>query len=100
MQADVARITAIWNEARTRFGSKTSLPFLYGDFSAADGMYAPVVTRFETYAIAVDATSRAYMNAVLAHPAYQAWLIAAAAEPWVLVQNEGETPIEDLRAKR
>ena len=100
VQADVARVTAIWNEARAKFADRSSGPFLYGDFSAADGMYAPVVTRLRTYSIAVDPVSQAYVDAVLAHPAYKAWLAAAAAEPWVLAQNETESVIEDLRAKR
>ena len=100
VQADVARITSIWTEARTKFADKAAGPFLYGAFSAADGMYAPVVTRLQTYSIAVDPSSRTYMDAVLSDPAYREWLAAAAQEPWVLQQNEGDTPIEDLRAKR
>ncbi len=100
VQVNVSRIAAIWNEARATFGASTSGPFLYGAFSAADGMYAPVVSRFHTYSIAVDPISQAYMDAVRAHPAYQAWVNEAAAEPWVLAQNETETVTEDLRAKR
>jgi glutathione S-transferase len=100
VQANVARIAAIWTEARMKFGAKAGGPFLYGAFSAADGMYAPVVSRFTTYGIAVDPISQAYIEAVRAHPAYQAWVNEAAAEPWVLAQNEAETVIEDLRAKR
>ena len=99
VQADVARITAIWNEARTQFADQAAGPFLYGAFSAADGMYTPVVSRFHTYSIAVDAVSQRYMDAVLAHPAYRGWLTEAAAEPWVLDQNDGQIPIEDLRRK-
>jgi glutathione S-transferase len=87
------------NEARAKFGASAGGPFLYGEFSAADGMYAPVVSRFYTYGIKVDALSQAYMDAMRAHPAYQAWVAEAAAEPWVLAQNETETVIEDLRAK-
>jgi glutathione S-transferase len=60
-------------------------------------MYAPVATRLRTYSIAVDPVAQTYIDAVLAHPAYQAWLTAAVAEPWIVPQNEGETPIEDLR---
>ena len=100
VQANVNRISEIWNEARAKFGSKSGGPFLYGDFSAADGMYAPVVSRFHTYSIEVDAVCQSYMDAVQAHPAYEQWLAEAAAEPWVLAQNESETLIEDLRAKR
>ena len=88
-------------EARHRFGGTASGgaagPFLYGAFSAADAMYAPVVTRLHTYSIVVDAVSQAYIDAVLAHPAYKAWLAGAAAEPWFLTDND-EQVIEDLRA--
>jgi glutathione S-transferase len=93
---NVARITGIWREARSRFG--VGGPFLYGDFSAADAMFAPVVTRFETYAIAVDPVSRAYMDAVLAHAAYAKWLEAALNEPWIVVHDESDEPaIANLR---
>ncbi len=95
---DVARITALWREARDKFGAKTGKLFLYGDFTAADGMYAPVVTRLHSYAIAVDPVSQAYVDAVLAHPAYAAWLAGAKAEPWFLDNSEAaETIIDDLR---
>jgi glutathione S-transferase len=100
--ADAARICAIWNEARQRFGARATGgaagPFLYGAFSAADGMYAPVVTRFHTYQIPVDAVSQAYMDAVRAHPAFQAWLEDAIAEPWEIGESD-EPVVEDLRAK-
>ena len=89
--ADVARITQLWGEARTRFGAKTAQPFLYGAFSAADGMFAPVVSRFDTYAIPVDSATRDYMSAVMAHPSYQAWLKDARAEPWPITEDDGET---------
>src|SRR5215203_5857402 len=68
---DVARVTEIWRNARGRFGAGG--PFLFGDFSAADAMYAPVVTRFDTYAIAVDPVSRVYMDTILALPAFREW---------------------------
>ena len=100
VQADVTRITQIWNEARTQFTGRSHPPFLYGEFTAADGMYAPVVSRFHTYGIRLDAVSQAYVDAMRAHPAYQEWLAGAVAEPWVLAQNETETIIEDLRAKK
>jgi glutathione S-transferase len=97
--ANVTRITNIWNEARAKFAGNQQGPYLYGEFSAADGMYAPVVSRFYTYGIKVDAVSQAYMDAMRAHPAYRAWVAEAAAEPWVVGQNETDTIIEDLRAK-
>ena len=99
--ADVARVTGIWREAREKFGANTGQPFLYGDFSAADGMYAPVVTRLHSYSIAVDAVSQAYLEAVLGHPAYTAWLAGAVDETWGLDNGEAaETLVEDLRARK
>ncbi|HVV93298.1 MAG TPA: glutathione S-transferase family protein [Hyphomicrobiales bacterium] len=76
---DVARIRQLWQAARGRFGRGG--PFLYGRFSAADAMYAPVVTRFETYAVPVDGPVRTYMNAVLALAPMQEWYDAARREP-------------------
>jgi glutathione S-transferase len=100
VMADVARITRIFREARAAFAAGG--PFLYGAFSAADGMYAPVCTRLRTYSIAIDPVSQAYVDAVLAHPAYQAWLKEACAEPWILGDNGNaeETVIEDLRTRK
>src|SRR5687768_8948764 len=95
---DVARVTEIFREARGRFGSGG--PFLFGDFSAADAMYAPVVTRLDTYSIPVDPVSRDYMHAILSLPVYREWLEAALKEPWVLPHDEvDEEPIEVLRKK-
>ncbi len=94
----VARIEELWREARTRFGMKAGGPFLYGAFSAADAMFAPVVTRLDTYQLPVAADTRAYMDAVLAHPAFIAWRTDALAEPaaWNVYDKyeEGETAVE------
>jgi glutathione S-transferase len=93
---DVARIAEIWTTARERFGAGGS--FLFGAFTAADAMYAPVVTRFETYSIPVDPVSRAYMDAVLSTPAFRAWREAALREPWIVPEDEvGEEPIANHR---
>ena len=93
---DVARVAAIWRDARGRFGAGG--PFLFGAFSAADAMYAPVVTRFDTYAIAVDPVSRAYMDTILALPAFQEWREAALQEPWTIAHDEvDEEPVAVLR---
>jgi glutathione S-transferase len=86
LQANVARIEALWSEARGKFGKGG--PFLYGAFSAADAMFAPVVTRFATYQIPVSAATRTYMDAVQTHPAFVAWREAALAEPWSLPDYE------------
>lgn len=84
VEKDIARITAMWRDCRERFGSGG--PFLFGAFSNADAMYAPVVTRFETYAVTLDAVCRAYSDALLALPAMRAWSAEAAAEPWTIAE--------------
>ena len=89
-QANVARIQAIWTDARARFGAGG--PFLFGAFSAADAMYAPVVSRFETYAIDVTPPVAAYMQAMIALPAWQEWRRAALAETWVIPKFEEDYP--------
>lgn len=76
---DIARIQAVWRMARERFGAGG--PFLFGRFSVADAMYAPVVTRFNTYGVALDEVARAYCTAILALPAMREWLDAARTEP-------------------
>lgn len=94
--ADVARIIEIFRDARERFGAGG--PFLFGAFSVADAMFAPVLTRFETYAVPLDPVSAAYSETVLGLPAYQEWRRAALVEPWTMPGNEGENPVRDLRA--
>ncbi len=89
--ADVARIDAIWSECRARFG--VAGPFLYGQFGAADAMYAPVVWRFYTYAVEVSAPARSYMHALMALPAWNEWRQAARREPWVLAHDEVDWPV-------
>ena len=99
VKAAVARIEAIWSEARSRFGHGG--PFLYGAFSAADAMYAPIVTRLDTYSFAVSPTSRAYMDAVLKSPAFVAWRLAALQEPWhVPHYEEGHTVVQSFVPKK
>jgi len=73
--ADVERIQAIWRDARARFGAAG--PFLFGRFSNADAMYAPVVTRFQTFNIPVDPVSEAYIQTILSLPSMRAWYRAA-----------------------
>lgn len=71
VRADVARIDALWTECRSRFGQGG--PFLFGAFTNADAMYAPVVTRLRTYDLPVSAASDAYCDAIMAHPAMVKW---------------------------
>jgi len=88
--ANVRRIDAMWTDCRRRFGKGG--PFLFGPFTAADAMYAPVVSRFRTYAIDVGPASRAYMDAVMALPAWAEWTSAAVKEAWVLPEDEPDWP--------
>lgn len=83
---DIARIQAVWGDARAKFGQGG--PFLFGKFSNADAMYAPVVTRFKTYGVKLDAVSQAYADAILAHPAVRQWYADAEAESWVIEKYE------------
>jgi len=86
VQKNVDRIDTLWTEARTRFGAGGD--FLYGEFGAADMMYAPVVSRFESYGIQLGETSRAYMQAVLEHPYIKEWKADASTETQVVAQDE------------
>jgi glutathione S-transferase len=88
--ANAKRIDAMWSDCRARFGDGG--PFLFGAFSAADAMYAPVVSRFHTYGIEVGSAARAYMEAVMELPAWSAWKAAALEEPWVLPEDEPDWP--------
>ena len=90
--ADVSRIESNWNDARLQYGSASGGAFLYGDFSAADAMYAPVVTRLDTYDFPVNEQSRAYMDAILHHPAYVEWRDAALQETWIIAADEVDEP--------
>ena len=93
---DVTRFSEIVRQARERFGKGG--PFLFGAFSAADAMYAPLVTRLDTYSVDLDATTRAYADAILALPAFREWRAAALQETWIVDADEvDEEPVEDYR---
>ena len=96
MSGCVNRIEEIWADARAQFGGKGR--YLYGAFSAADAMYAPVASRLDTYQIPVSAGSRSYMDAILGHRAFQEWRTAALAEPWTIANYDaGHTAVETYR---
>jgi len=76
--ADVERIVSMWSECRAAHAAAG--PYLFGRFSAADAMYAPVVLRFRTYAVELPAMCRAYADAILALPALREWIDAAERE--------------------
>lgn len=83
---NVARIEDLWRECRDRHGRDG--PFLFGQFSVADAMYAPVATRFDTFDIDVMDDTRAYMAAIMDTPAFQRWKSAALQETWVVPSDE------------
>ena len=85
-RADIARIQQIWIECRERYGKLG--PFLFGAFSGADAMFAPVVHRFRTYAIEVTPEVRDYMAAMMALPAFQEWTTAGLAETLIIEKFE------------
>jgi glutathione S-transferase len=70
----------------TKFGADGD--FLFGAFSIADAMFAPVVSRLHVYDIDMDASCDAYRDSVLNHPAMREWLSAAASEDWVIGRLE------------
>ena len=83
---DISRVCEIWRECRDRFGKGND--FLFGGFGAADAMFAPVVTRLDTYGVELDDTCAAYSRAILTLPAFVEWRGAALREPWVITQDE------------
>jgi len=85
VRADIDRVVAIWQECRARFGAAVPSgasggPFLFGAFTNADAMFAPVVTRFHSYGVALPASAQAYLDAVRALPAMQEWAAAGVVE--------------------
>jgi glutathione S-transferase len=89
-QANASRIDAMWTDCRRRYSG--SGPFLFGKFSNADAMYAPVVSRFATYDVRVGPASRTYMEAIMALPAYAEWKAAGIQEPWLIPEDEPDWP--------
>lgn len=85
-QADIERISAIWRECLATSGG----PFLFGERSMADAMYAPVVTRFTTYDVKLEPTLKAYADTIMAMPEMREWVQAAKAEPADIEELEVE----------
>jgi len=85
-QANIARIQEIWADCRTRYGK--SGPYLFGGFSGADAMYAPVIHRFRTYAIPVTSQIQDYMDTMMALPAFRQWTDEGLAETLVIERFE------------
>tara|TARA_R110000787_G_scaffold271044_1_gene378125 strand:- start:19 stop:693 length:675 start_codon:yes stop_codon:yes gene_type:complete len=88
VQENIARIVALWEQARSRFGAGG--PYLFGTFGAADILFAPVVFRIQGYQLPIaSAIARDYVDAMLTHPWMTEWVEGAKAESWVLDQYEG-----------
>jgi glutathione S-transferase len=86
VKRDIQRIDRIWSDCRGTYGKGG--PFLFGRFCAADAMYAPVATRFDTYALPCGEASRRYIAAVMATPAFKEWKEAALKETWTIAADE------------
>lgn len=83
---DIRRIRQIWRWCREHWGGEGD--FLFGDFSIADAMYAPVVSRFHTYGVRTGSVGRAYMEAILGLESMQEWIRSAAGESEVIHASE------------
>lgn len=83
---DILRITEIWRDCRSAADGNGD--FLFGPWSAADAMYAPVVSRFKTYAVELDDTCQTYAAAVLGSAWFKAWESDALKEPWIVPEDE------------
>jgi glutathione S-transferase len=84
--AEIARVESLWNDCRTRFGAGG--PWLFGEYSIADAMYAPIVLRLRTYGAPLHSGSATYVATVLADTHMRDWLAAAAAESWTIEASE------------
>lgn len=82
--ANLRRIEEIWGDLTSNSGG----PFLFGKFTAADAMFAPVATRIRTYALPVSDVAAEYVETIYALPAFQEWLAEAVKEPWIVEQDE------------
>jgi glutathione S-transferase len=90
LQRDVARITSLWSGCRQRHGADG--PWLFGDYSLADAMYAPVALRLRTYGATPAGAAGDYLATVLADAHLADWIAAAAAEPWTIPAEEVGAP--------
>jgi glutathione S-transferase len=86
VQVDINRVIALWRDCRKRFGEGGD--FLFGAFSIADAMFAPVVSRFRTYRVDLEDEAQRYADAVWALPMMQEWAVAARNEPMIIEKYE------------
>ena len=87
-QREVERIQSLWQLCREKYGKQGE--WLFGEFSIADAMFAPVALRFSGYSIALDETAAKYVYQVLHHPAIQEWIAAGKAETEIIAEDEIE----------
>jgi glutathione S-transferase len=86
VQTDINRVEEIWSDSRQRFGAGG--PWLFGEYSVADAMYAPVVLRFNTYGERLSDSTRKYLATAMADPAMQEWVSAGQEETWTIEASE------------
>jgi len=86
LKAEVDRVEEIWSDCRRKFGGGGA--WLFGEYSAADAMYAPVVLRFNTYGTGLSDETRGYMSTVLEDPPMREWLSAAEKETWKIEYSD------------
>ena len=86
VQKDIERICELWAFCRDEFGADG--PWLFGAFSMADAMYAPVVLRFQTYDVGLSSIAREYVNTMLENPHVAEWIEAGINEPEIIAQSE------------
>ena len=83
---DIARISALWTAARAEFGRGG--PYLFGAFSAADGYFAPIATRFVTYDVKLSGEAKNFQQALLEAPAVREWSAEAIREIEFVPEDE------------
>jgi glutathione S-transferase len=83
---EVERIKTLWRTCRTEYGGQGE--WLFGQYSIADAMYAPIALRFAGYSISLTGIEKAYVESVLAHPNINQWIEAGKAEKEVIVEDE------------
>src|SRR3546814_18265931 len=82
VKEDIDRVAALWRQCRSRYGADG--PFLFGRFTIADAVFAPVVTRFRPYEVALGEVEQAYADAIWGLPSMKEWAKADADEPMVI----------------
>lgn len=89
-QANIERILSVWESCRRNYSQDG--PWLFGKFSIADAMYAPVASRFATYGVSLPQIAQDYISTIFEHPGMQEWLKAAEAEPEIIQESERGQP--------